>query len=59
MDREYVQDAIQEAAVTVTTFTTNVIGFATTGVVVLYMLSTLPIASSQTVVDFLDGFIGH
>lgn len=61
MDREYFQnafqDAIQEATVSITTVTTNAIGCATTGMIVLYMLSTLPVASSETVREFLGGFI--
>jgi hypothetical protein len=59
MDREYFQDAVQEAAASLTSMTTNVIGCATTGVIVLYMLSNLPVASSESVMEFMDGFIDH
>jgi hypothetical protein len=57
MDREYFQHAIQEATNSLAVVTTNVIGCATTGVFVLYMLSTLPVASSESVMEFLNGFI--
>ena len=63
MDREYFQnafqDAIHEAAGSITTVTTNAIGCATTGIIVLYMISTLPVTSSETVREFLGGFKDH
>jgi hypothetical protein len=41
MDREYFQHAIQEATISLAAVTTNVIGCATTGVFVLYLLLRL------------------
>ena len=44
MDREYFQHAIQEAIASAVTISTHVIGFATSGLIVFYMLRAASVA---------------
>jgi hypothetical protein len=47
MEREYFQHAIQEAIASATTISTHVIGFATSGLIVFYMLRAASVATEM------------